>query len=92
MSAAGRGWSVGSGVPADDVDWVAVERAVAGDRTISLTPAECADAVRRLNRRGWSDNQIAAQLGLSDRTVLRYRKRLELAPASGPWRPERVAV
>ncbi len=54
-----------------DVDEVAVERAVAGDRTVTLTRAETAAAVRQCRRRGCSLTETADLLGMSRRTVIR---------------------
>ncbi len=57
----------------DDVDEVAVERACQGDRTVRLNAAEHHAAFRYLTSRGLSVSQIAARLGVSDRTVKRWR-------------------
>ncbi len=57
----------------DDVDEVAVERACQGDRTVRLNAAELAAAFRYLTARGCSASQIAGRLGVSDRTVKRWR-------------------
>ncbi|MEK6310113.1 MAG: helix-turn-helix domain-containing protein [Curtobacterium sp.] len=61
----------------DDIDDSAVELAIAGE-AVSLTPAERRIALRRLHADGLTDPEIAAQLGCSDRTVLRIRQELEL--------------
>jgi len=52
-----------------------VDRAVAGDgvRLDDLTPAEQAEAVRRLTERGKSIREIADQLATTTRTVSRRR-------------------
>lgn len=67
----------------DDVDEIAVERAVNGDRTIHLNRAELAAAWRILERRRRSSYEIAETLGVSDRTVQRWRAGLH-APVSRP--------
>lgn len=56
----------------DDVDEVAVQRAVAGDR-IATTRAERIEATRRLAASGMSDAEVAARLGVADRSVSRWR-------------------
>lgn len=55
------------------VDEVAVHRAIDGDRTVSLTRAERSEAVRILTDRGLSRFEIAERLGVTDRTVVRWR-------------------
>jgi DNA-binding NarL/FixJ family response regulator len=70
-----------------EFDPVAVERAVsagAGER-VPLSMAERAEAVRRCNARGMTDRRIAVHLGLSERTVVRYRQRHGV-PAVEPYR------
>ncbi len=54
-----------------DIDEVAVERVVSGDRTITLTRAETTAAVRECRRRGYSLTETADLLGMSRRTVIR---------------------
>lgn len=56
-----------------DVDEVAVERACHGDRTIPLNRHELAAAFRHLDQHGQSIEQIAAILGVTARTVTRWR-------------------
>jgi ParB family chromosome partitioning protein len=68
--------------PDPEVDDVAVLRACDGDRSVTLTLAERAAAVTELHRRGWSDSQVAGQLGITSRTVLRIRNRRRL-PSNG---------
>lgn len=60
----------------DDLDEIAIERAVAGDRIrlAELTPAEQAEVVRRLTERGRSIRDIADQLATTKRTVSRRRE------------------
>jgi len=61
--------------PADDVDEIAVERAMAGDgiKYADLTAAEQAQVIHRLTGRGRSLRDIAAQLATTKRTVSRQR-------------------
>ena len=54
------------------VDEIAVERATHGDK-VELTIRERALAVRKLTKRGMWASQIAVLLGISVRTVTRYR-------------------
>lgn len=56
-----------------DVDEVAVERACKGDRSITLNPAEIAEAFRILDQRGLSAREIADRLGVSQRTAQGWR-------------------
>lgn len=65
----------------EDIDEIAVERAVTGDgiRLENLTPAEQAEAVRRLTERGKSIRDIAAQLATTTRTVSRRRLAISAA-------------
>jgi hypothetical protein len=60
----------------NDIDEIAVERAVAGDgiRLDDLTHAEQAEVVRRLTERGKSIRDIADQLATTKRTVSRRRE------------------
>ncbi|MEV4767777.1 hypothetical protein [Micromonospora humida] len=60
-------------------DWVAVERALAGDRTLVLAKADRDDAMDRVDRNGASARDVAIRLGLSARTV--QRRRAERAQA-----------
>lgn len=57
----------------DDIDEVAVERATRGDRGVPLNRAEHRAAWQLLEHRGHSSRGIAAILGVSDRTVCRWR-------------------
>jgi hypothetical protein len=59
----------------NDLDEIAVERALAGDRITydDLTPVEQQEVVRRLTAKGTSIRDIAAQLGTTKRTVSRRR-------------------
>ncbi|WP_231851637.1 hypothetical protein [Modestobacter italicus] len=61
--------------PPDDVDEIAVERAMAGDgiHYADLTAAEQAQVVHRLTDRGRSLREVAAQLATTKRTVSRQR-------------------
>lgn len=56
-----------------DVDEVAVDRACRGDRTVALTRDEMAAALHRLDAAGLSAQEIGARLGISDRSVYRWR-------------------
>lgn len=66
--------------PTDDVDEIAVERAMAGDgiQYPDLTVAEQAEVISRLTERGRSIRDIAAQLATTKRTVLRHRTTVSL--------------
>lgn len=59
-----------------DVDEIAVERSLNGDRQISLTYAEKVEVMRRMAQRGVSIRSIAAHLSTSKRTVCRHRDRV----------------
>ncbi len=63
----------------DDLDEVAIERAISGDSTVRLTHAEQIDVVRRMSERGRSIRTIADILSTSTRTVSRHRKRRSAA-------------
>lgn len=60
----------------DEIDPIAVDRAVAGDaiRLEGLTAAEQAEVVRRLTQRGRSIREIAEQLATTERTIVRRRQ------------------
>lgn len=61
-------------VPDDgEIDEIAVERAVAGD-PVGLTESELHEAFRRQADKGHSDESIAARLGVTSRTILRWRQ------------------
>lgn len=55
------------------IDPEAVRRAASGDRTVTLTQAERAEAIRTLEKRRLSAREIAEILGVTDRTVQRWR-------------------
>lgn len=57
----------------DTTDWVAVARAVSGDPPATMRPAERRAAVDQLTRQGRTTGQIAQQVGLTSRHVLRLR-------------------
>lgn len=59
--------------PRTTVDDVAVYRAINGDRTVPLTRPERSEAVRILTGRGLSGEAIAERLGVTERTVVRWR-------------------
>lgn len=65
----------------DDLDEVAIERALAGDgiRLEHLTPAEQGEVVRRLTERGKSIRDIAEQLATTKRTISRRRASINAA-------------
>jgi hypothetical protein len=65
----------------DDIDEIAVERALAGDGVVydELTSAEQQEVVRRLTARGRSIRDIANQLATTKRTVSRRRASLGAA-------------
>jgi transposase-like protein len=56
-----------------DIDDVAVERAIQGDRSVRLNRHEVARAHRLLADRGLGARSIAAVLGVSERAVTRWR-------------------
>lgn len=58
------------------IDEVAIERALAGDRTVPLTPAERAEAVRIGTADRLSARDLAELLGASSRTIVRNRKKV----------------
>ena len=70
-------------VCARTVDELVVEMAVStavGDRDVPvLNPAERAEAVAILTRRGWSAGAIAGRLRCTKRTVVRHRTALRAA-------------
>lgn len=65
----------------DDLDAIAIERALAGDgvRLEHLTPAEQDEVVRRLTERGKSIRDIAQQLATTKRTISRRRASFDAA-------------
>ncbi|GAA4740550.1 hypothetical protein GCM10023328_22150 [Modestobacter marinus] len=65
----------------DDVDEIAIERALAGDgvRLEHLTLAEQDEVVRRLTERGKSIRDIAEQLATTKRTISRRRASINAA-------------
>ncbi len=67
--------------PEADIDDVAVERVVAGDR-LPLRPAEQQTVLTRLAG-SYPDDEIGRRLGLSPRTVLRHRDRNQLPAYTG---------
>lgn len=56
-----------------DIDDVAVERACNGDRSIRLNRDEVAEVHRILTARGMGPTEIAEVLGVSSRSVDRWR-------------------
>jgi hypothetical protein len=67
--------------PPDDVDEIAIERALAGDGVgyDNLTPAEQHEVIRHLTERGRSIRDIAAQLATTKRTISRRRAAVDVA-------------
>lgn len=61
--------------PVDDIDEVAVLRAMDGQPPEHMTGAERAEAVKRLNQSGLSDRRIAERVGVTEHTVFRIRER-----------------
>lgn len=57
----------------NDVDEIAIERALAGE-AITLTPDEADIAARRAVERGVSDAEVAKMTGACPRTILRWRQ------------------
>ncbi|MEP6799379.1 MAG: hypothetical protein ABI890_14585 [Lapillicoccus sp.] len=79
------GWQPSTPPPAPtDIDEVAVDRAVAGER-LPLRPAEQHSVLTRLAG-CYPDDEIGRRLGLSARTVLRYRSRHQLPAYTGHLR------
>lgn len=72
----------------DDTDPVAIQRRLTGDHTIRLNIGEREQAVHTLNAQGHSDKRIANTIGVTKRTVLRIRQRLDIpaAPAYAKYR------
>lgn len=69
-----RGRAINCGPGAPGFDEIAVDRAVAGDRTVRLNALERWAAIDRLDARGMSARQVAEQLGVTTRTVTRRRR------------------
>lgn len=70
--------------PEADIDEVAVDRVVAGDR-LPLRPAEQHSVLSRLAGL-YPDDEIGRRLGLSTRTVLRHRSQNQLPAYTGHLR------
>jgi DNA-directed RNA polymerase specialized sigma24 family protein len=51
------------------IDLIAVERWLAGDDAVALTPAERLVAIHAAHGSGLSINQIARRLGMAEKTV-----------------------
>jgi hypothetical protein len=69
-------------VPLSEADWVAVERLLAGDRSVPACASERDAAIDRLDGLGLSQRQIAIRLGVTMRTVARRRAARRLDGAS----------
>ena len=64
----------------DDIDWIAVERAVYADvPTSGLTEAEARAAALIMTANGRGENDIAAHLGIYRRKITRWRAAAKLA-------------
>lgn len=68
-------------------DEVAVERAANGDRRVPLTRQEMAAAEALLNAHGYSAAAIADRLGVTERTVVRWRTGRTTLPHGRPRTP-----
>ncbi len=65
-----------SGHAREEVDEVAVWRAVNGDRPAYMNIAERIEATRQLTGRGVSTSEIARMLGVEVNSVARYRREI----------------
>ena len=74
-----------------DIDEVAVDRLVAGDRPAHTTRAERQAAVEVLSRRGWPVSRIAEYVGITPRSVGRLRARAGLTEPRS-WQRQAVAA
>jgi hypothetical protein len=74
-----------------EVDEIAVERAVRGDRPDRLTVAEREQVVRRLHRVRLSDGRIADHLDIGATAVQQIRTRLDLPAVVPPASRRRAA-
>lgn len=72
-------WAEGRKSRSPFIDEIAVERAKHGDRVV-LTVAERVVVAAQLTRAGLVGSEIARRLGVSRRTVQRYRTRLRREP------------
>jgi transcriptional regulator with XRE-family HTH domain len=61
-----------------DVDPVAVEEAIRGNTTVTLTIAERREVIRHLHALGLNDQDIQRRTGITDRTCVRIRRELDL--------------
>lgn len=71
-------------VPPAAIDWVAVERAAAGDRPAVLARTELWAAIDQLDQGGRSAADIAGILGCNYRTVQRRRAHRTIYPIPVP--------
>lgn len=69
----------------DVIDEMAVAASIDGLKP-KLTPAEKVEAIRILNRAGWSDPEIAPHMGIHRETVLRLRKQAGITAAPSIFR------
>ena len=77
--------------PLREIDEIAVERAIRGDKPERLTVGEREEVVRRLHRLKMTDGRIAEHLDVTTNAVQMIRNRLGL-PAVAPGRPRKVAA
>jgi transcriptional regulator with XRE-family HTH domain len=63
----------------EDLDEVAVERAMLGEPSLTLTRAERIEAIRRLADAGHNDVEIGRRLGITHDAVLKIRERAGIA-------------
>lgn len=75
-----------SGRPSQTVDEIAIERAANGDLSITLNGRELAAAWAICERRGLSAPAIADRLGITARTVVRWRNGHATPTCSRPGR------
>lgn len=66
------------------IDDIAVQRAIEGDRTVTLTIPERDHAVRLLHARGLNDAEIGDRLGCSADVILRTRRQHHLPANPNP--------
>lgn len=69
----------------DVIDEMAIAASIDGLKP-KLTPAEKVEAIRILNRAGWSDPEIAPHMGIHRETVLRLRKQAGITAAPSIYR------
>lgn len=77
----------------DEVDEVAVLRAVMGEPPAVMTRGERVAAIAQLARRGYSDRAIADRIGITTRSVTRLRSQYGIPSriAPGDYLPSMTA-